>query len=318
MAESVFKHSYTAAIAITGVKGKLRTDFGLRSASLPWLLLAPSLILLALFTFGPIISIFLSSLSSESLGHKVQFAGLSNYFKLFADTAFLQAVRNTVFYAAITVMPSLVIAFFLALALKDTSTFNTILRAVFFFPTLIPLVAAAALFLFIFIPRIGLLDYYLAKIGVHGANWLGNPDIVLFSLALLTIWKNAGYFMVFFLAGLLGLPSDIYEAARMDGARGIRRLIDITLPLMRPTISFVLIIALAHVLTDVDHVFVLTKGGPSGSSNLLLFYIYQQANENFDAGRAAAATVVAIIAMLCLSIATLRSLENRSGDEATP
>lgn len=304
-----------AHVGMAGERAR-SSAFRLRRAALPWLLLSPSLILLVLFTFGPIVNIFISSLSVETAAHKVQFAGFSNYIKLFGDAAFLQAVKNTVFYTLITIVPSLVIAFFLALALKETSTFNTILRAVFFFPTLIPLVAAAALFLFIFIPRIGLLDYYLAKIGIHGANWLGNPDIVLFSLAVLTIWKNAGYFMVFFIAGLLALPSDIYEAARMDGARGLRRLFDITLPLMRPTISFVLIIALAHVLTDVDHVFVLTKGGPSGSSNLLLFYIYQQANENFDAGRAAAATVVAIIAMLCLSIASLKSLENRSGEAA--
>lgn len=275
----------------------------------PYLLIAPSLLLLILFTYGPVVEVLYSSLTVKGS------VSLEHYRDLLFDPDFHQAAINNVIYAVATVFPSLILAFLLALALKKTNLFTTILRSIFFFPTLMPLVAAASIFLFIFMPRIGLADYYLAKIGLEGFNWLGNPDVVLYSLAVLTVWKNAGYYMMFFLAGLMSLPEDVYESARLDGAGPIRRMFDFTIPLLKPTFSFVTVIALTHVLTDVDHVFVLTKGGPSGSSNLMLFYIYQQAMENFDAGRAAAATVVSVVAMMALSIGAMTSIEHRMHTE---
>lgn len=279
--------------------------------ALPWLLLAPSLALLVGFTFGPIIEVITTSLRDAD-GRAI---GLANYAALLADPAFQGAVKNTALYGAATILPSIALAFVLALALRRTTLFTTLLRAVFFFPTLIPLVAAASIFLFIFIPRVGLADHYLMQLGLRGPNWLGNPDVVLYSLAVLTVWKNAGYFMIFFIAGLMSLPDDVYESARMDGAGKLRQIADITIPLLRPTFSFVFVIAVTHVLVDVDHIFVLTKGGPSGSSNLVLFYIYQQAVENFDIGRASAATVVAVLALLALSVVGMKSLEHRMHTE---
>ena len=275
----------------------------------PYMLIAPSFLLLVLFTYGPVVEVLHSSFTEKGV------ASLAHYRDLFSDADFYQAASNNVIYALVTVIPSIVLAFLLALALTKTSLFTTILRSIFFFPTLMPLVAAASIFLFIFMPRIGLADYYLAKIGLEGVNWLGNPDVVLYSLAVLTVWKNAGYYMMFFLAGMMALPDDVYESARIDGAGPIRRTFDFTIPLLKPTFSFVTVIALTHVLTDVDHVFVLTKGGPSGSSNLMLFYIYQQAMENFDAGRAAAATVVSVTAMMALSIGAMTSIEHRMHTE---
>lgn len=277
----------------------------------PYLLIGPSILLLLVFTYKPVADVIWMSVTDA----KGTFTGLANYQTLFGDADFRRAVANNLIYMAATVVPSVGIAFLLALALKETNWFTTFMRAVFFFPTLLPLVAASAIFLFIFMPRIGLADYYLAKISLKGLNWLGNPDIVLYSLAVLTVWKNAGYYMLFFISGLMALPGDLYESARMDGAGPLRRIRDLTIPLLRPTFSFVVVIALAHVLTDVDHVFVLTKGGPSGASNLVLFYIYQQATENFDMARASAATVVAVTALLVISIGTMRSLEHRMHSE---
>lgn len=295
----------TEDIAYVGGARKSGSGIKLR----PYLLIAPSAILLILFTYGPILQVLYSSFTQNGA------LSLAHYQELFSDPDFFQAVSNNVIYALATVIPSLGLAFLLALALRATNLFTTVLRSIFFFPTLLPLVAAASLFLFIFMPRIGLADHYLAELGLHGINWLGNPDIVLYSLAVLTVWKNAGYYMMFFLAGLMALPEDIYESARLDGAGPIRRTFDFTIPLLKPTFSFVTVIALTHVLTDVDHVFVLTKGGPSGSSNLLLFYIYQQAMENFDIGRAAAATVVSVAAMMALSIGAMTGIERRMHTE---
>ena len=185
--------------------------------------------------------------------------------------------------------PSLVLALGFALALARITRVNALLRAAFFLPVLIPLVAAASLFLFIFLPDVGLLDYYLGQARASAApNWLGDPDIALYSIMVLTIWKNAGYYMLFFLAGLQAMPAEAYEAAILDGATPWQRLRYVTLPYLKPTIGFRLVIALLNVVTQVDHVFVLTKGGPSDSTNLLLFYVYQQAVESYDIGKAAA------------------------------
>ena len=172
-----------------------------------------------------------------------------------------------------------------------------------------PLVAVASLFLFIFLPGVGLLDHYLAMLGVASINWVGDPDIALASIIGLTIWKNAGYYMLFFLAGLQSIPGEAYEIAHIEGATPLQRLCYITLPYLHNSLAFVFVIALLNVVTQVDHIFVLTKGGPSESTNLLLFYVYQQAVEHYDIGRAAAATVVALALLLGLSAVSLRRME---------
>jgi sn-glycerol 3-phosphate transport system permease protein len=225
------------------------------------------------------------------------------------DPAFRRALANNAIYAAGTVLPSVVIALFLALLLNRSSQLNTVLRALLFCPTIIPLVAAAALFSFIFMPQLGLLDYYLAKLGLHGANWTGDPDLALYSLMALTVWKNAGYYMLFYLAGLQAIPDEAHEAATLEGANWLQRLWHVTLPYLKPTTSFVAVIALISAITSVDHVIVLTKGGPNGATNLLLFYIYQNAHEFYDPGKATAATVLSVALLLCLSLGGLKTLE---------
>lgn len=271
-------------------------------------LLAPSLLFLGLFTYWPVLQVLWQSLHAEAR-RRVVFVAVENYRALFADPAFLAALTNNLVYALGTVLPSLALALGFALALNRSSRLNAALRAVLFLPVLIPLVAASSLFLFIFLPQVGLLDHYLAKLGVTGANWLGDPDVALWSLMVLTVWKNAGYYMLFFLAGLQGVPGESYEAARLDGASPWQRLVYVTLPYLRPTLSFVGVIAILNVVTQVDHIFILTKGGPSDSTNLLLFYVYQQAVERYDPGKAAAATVVTLALLLGLSVTSLRRME---------
>ena len=176
-------------------------------------------------------------------------------------------------------------------------------------PLLIPLVAAASLFIFIFLPGAGLLDYYLAKFGAAETNWLGDPSLALGSIIAITVWKNTGYYMLFFLAGLAGIPQELLDAAKIDGANAVQRFLRITLPLLGPTLAFVLIIALLNALTQVDHVIVMTQGGPSDATSLLLYYIYQQAHQNYDIGLASAATVVSVGFLFALSVVSLRTLE---------
>ncbi len=286
-----------------------------RSTLLAFGLLAPSLILLTLFTYWPVAQVFWQSLhNQQKVGGPQGFVGLANFAALFADAAFRKALANNLLYAVGTVIPSLVLALGFAMALVRSSRINALFRSLFFLPVLIPLVAAASVFLFIFLPNAGLLDYHLAKLAISGPNWLGDPDIALYSIMGLTIWKNAGYYMLFFLAGLQAVPADAYEAAILDGANPWQRLRYVTLPYIKPTIGFVLVIGLINVVTQVDHVFVLTKGGPSDSTNLLLFYVYQQAVESYDAGRAAAGTIVMLALLLVISASSLRTIERSFGE----
>jgi sn-glycerol 3-phosphate transport system permease protein len=276
----------------------------------PYLLLAPSLLLLAAFTYLPIVRVVWDSLHDKVHGTTATlFVGLRNYTDLFADKAFIQSVVNNLVYAVGTVPISMALALLFALALQRSGRINSVMRALLLFPSMVPLVAAASLFFFIFLPGVGLFDYYLGKLGIRGANWLGDPDVALWSLIGITIWKNAGYYMLFYLAGLQTLSSDVLEAATIDGANGWQRLRHVIVPLLAPTTAFVLVIALINVLTQVDHVIVLTKGGPSNSTKLVLYYIFEQAHENFAAGRAAAASVVSVSFLLAVSLFSLKTME---------
>ena len=292
------------------VRAKPALGHRLRQRALPYLLLAPSLLLLAAFTYAPILRVAWDSLHDE--GHatgKSAFVGLGNYVALFSDKAFGQSVVNNLIYAAGTVPLSMALALLFAMAVQRSSRFNSFIRALLLFPSMIPLVAAASLFFFIFLPGVGLFDYYLAKIGIRGANWLGDPDVALWSLIGITVWKNAGYYMLFYLAGLQTLPGEVLEAATIDGCNAWQRLRYVIVPLLAPTTAFVLVIALINVLTQVDHVIVLTKGGPSNSTKLVLYYIFEQAHENFAAGKAAAASLLSVSFLLALSVFSLKTME---------
>jgi sn-glycerol 3-phosphate transport system permease protein len=272
------------------------------------LLLAPSLLFLVAFTYWPIVQVGLRSLTEQRFGQAARW-GFGNFVRLFADANFVTAGTNSALYAAGTIVPSLVLALAFALALRESGRLASILRTCIVMPLLIPLVAAAALFIFIFLPGGGLLDWHLAKLGVATTNWLGDPGLALGSIIAITVWKNVGYYMLFFLAGLAGIPEDLHEAAKLDGAGVMTRFWRITLPLLGPTLGFVGVIALLNALTQIDHVIVMTQGGPSGSTNMLLYYIYQQAEQNHDAGLASAATIVSVGCLLLLSVVGLRALE---------
>ena len=271
---------------------------------LPYVLLAPSLLFLVLFTYLPVARVLVESFYDKphGTGAAVSFVGLGNYARVLADPAFRQAALNNLVYAVGVLVPTLVLALAFALAVQRSTRFSAVLRTVFFFPSLVPLVAAASLFFFIFLPGIGLLDYYLAKIGLRGPNWLGDSDVALWSVIGLTVWKNAGYYMLFYIAGLQNVPRDTLEAAMIDGANAWQRLRFVILPALAPTTAFVVVIALIQLLTNVDHIIVLTRGGPSNATNLLLYYIFQSAHENFEVGKAAAATLMSVAVLLAISL----------------
>jgi sn-glycerol 3-phosphate transport system permease protein len=282
----------------------------------PVLLLLPSLVFLGAFTYWPVISVAVDSLFGRRLGEKTaEFAGVGNYLRLLADPKFGTAALNNLAYIVLTVLPSLVLALGFALLLQRSTRFTAALRALLFFPTIIPLIGAAALWTFLFLPTVGLIDYYIGRLMPLPSNWLGNPDTALMSIAMVTVWKNAGYYMLFYIAALQAVPEELIEAAVLDGAGAWQRLRHIVLPLLAPTTAFVVVIAVIQAITTVDHVIVMTKGGPDDATNLLLFYIFQTATELHDSGKAAAATVLTLVSLFAVSTVGIRVLE-RGGRHA--
>jgi sn-glycerol 3-phosphate transport system permease protein len=271
-------------------------------------LLGPAFLFLAAFTYWPLLRVLAESLTVGRFAGQQAF-GLDNYRRLLADAHFARAAWNNTVYAAGTILPSLVLALLFALTLRDTTRLTTVLRTFVAMPLMIPLVAAAALFSFILLPGEGLLDFYLRKLGVPAVNWLGDTDLALGSVAAITVWKNTGYYMLFFLAGLAGVPPELLDAATIDGAGMWQRFRNVTLPMLGPTFAFVVPIAILNALTQVDHVVTMTQGGPADATNLLLYYIYQQAAQNYDVGLAASATVISVAALLSLSLISFRMLE---------
>ncbi len=156
---------------------------------------------------------------------------------------------------------------------------------------------------------LGLADRLMSLFGIDYHNWLGDPSLVLPALMLMMVWKQTGYFMVFYLAGLQGLSSEVFEAADLDGATGWRSLVSITIPLLSGTTVFVSTIALIDSFQAVDQLFILTQGGPANASNLLLYFLYQEGFHNFNFGRASAVTVVMMALLLVFSLVNYRYLD---------
>lgn len=285
---------------------------------LPYLLVLPTVIFVAVFTAWPTLRALQESFYLQRLNiakyREPSFIGLGNYVDLFTDDRFLQVLKNTAIYVAFTVPVSLFLGLFLALLVNRKLRGISWGRLSFFYPTILPMVSAATIWLFFFTPDYGIFNTVLATLGYKGPqNWTANPDLALLSIMIVAIWKNAGYYMIFYLAGLQSLPTDVFEAAALDGANWWQILWQITFPLLRRTTLFITTIAFIGAFQTVDHIFVLTGGGPSRASTLLLFELWQTRFEFQDVGKAAAITII-LIAVLLIFTTTNFVLSERRED----
>jgi sn-glycerol 3-phosphate transport system permease protein len=216
---------------------------------------------------------------------------------------FSQVMRNTTVYVVVTVPISMLLAFIFAVLVNRAVRGIGLARIAFFYPTMLPMVSAATIWNFFFTPGYGLWNTALRFFGYHGAeNWVINPHLGLWSLIIVAIWKNAGYYMIFYLAGLQNLPDDVYEAAALDGANWFTQMFRITLPLLRRTTLFVSVIAIIEAFQTIDHALVLTYELVSGEADLLLYAIYKERFVLQNYGLANALTVVLITILLVLTI----------------
>ena len=280
-----------------------------RIALYGWMLLAPALVLLTTFAFAPTVATLWQSLFSAGTRRRPPaFVGLDNYTDLIADPVFWRVIGNNLLYAGITVPASIVIALGMALWANANIPARAFARVAYFTPTMLPMIAAANLWLFFYTPGIG----PFAFLGFGSVNWLGQPDTALWAVIVVAIWKEAGFFMIFYLAALQTIPPDLKEAALIEGAGRWTYTRRVVLPLLMPTTLFVLVNALINSVRLIDQLFILTKGGPDNASKLVLYWIWELAFSYFDAPRAAAMTVLVLLVLCLVAIVQFTLIDRRA------
>ena len=279
----------------------------LRNNLIAWLLVAPSLIFMLIFTVYPVFRSVYLSLTKYRLGMQApEFIGLENYINLAGSSLFWKVMGNTLYFALITIIPSMVVGLFLATIVNRKSRLTGFVRTAYFYPVVMPMIAIASIWMFIYMAKNGLFDQMLVSLGLEPMNVLSSKATVLPAMAFMYVWKEAGYLMVFFLSGIQSISDEVNEAARIDGADSWTIFRKITLPLLAPTFLFVSTIALTNSFKLVDHVVIMTEGAPNNASTLLLYYIYQQGFTNFNYGVSSALTTVMLV--LLMVVALLRFL----------
>jgi len=278
-----------------------------------WLLLSPALLMLFAFTHYPAIVTLVSSFFSTPRGKRpAKFIGLENYQALINDEVFWQVIWNNLLYAMATIPISVAIALVMALWVNGKLHGLGFLRMAYFTPTVLPLIAVANIWLFFYTPGFGLIDQIRNGLfGLPDQNLLGQTDTVLWAVMAVAIWKEAGFFMIFYLAALQTIPPSLKEAADIEGASRWTFFRQIIFPLLMPTTLFVSVNAVINAFRLVDHIFVMTGGGPDNASTLLLFYIYEQAFKYWQTGYAATLTVVLLALLSILAIGQFFFLDRK-------
>ena len=277
-----------------------RFDWLDNDAIAAWTFLAPALLFLGTFLIWPIAYLFYLSFTSGSFTQSgVRWIGLNNYWRLATNPDFWQILQNTIYFTTATVIPSLVIPLGLAVLLNRSFAWRGALRTAYFIPSITSLVAVGLGWRWLFQTE-GPVNNALMDLGLNPIPWLSSTVWAMPVIILLSVWKQLGFNMVVFLAGLQAIPVNRYEAAQLDGANAWQQFLYITLPGLRPTLVFATVTTAIFTLRSFEQVYVITGGGPLNSTNLLVYYIYEQAFSQFDFGYAAAAATFLMALALIL------------------
>jgi len=274
--------------------------------------LAPSLILFAAFVFIPLAqSIYLSFFNTRATGAITTFAGLDHYIELLTSPAFRTGLLATTLFAAYTVPIGIALGLVLAVLLNQRLRGINVFRTMMSSTIAISAAVGALIWLLLLNPSLGLLNYILSLVGVRGPEWLIQPAFAIIAVSITTIWLTLGTNIIVLLAGLQGVPEEIYEAARLDGARGLRMFTRITMPMVSPSLFFLLVVDTIAVLQAFTQIHLLTRGGPVDATRVLVYSIYQDAFQNFQFGYASAQAVILFLLVMALTLIQFRFVERR-------
>lgn len=283
----------------------------------PYMFIAPSLVLLILFSIIPITIAFIISFTNLDLKglvnfSNVNFVGLENYQALMSDDRFIKAIFNTVFYVVIGVPLVVILSLSIALLLNyGTGKLFTFFRSVYYMPSITNIVAIAVIWGFLYNTEYGLINYILSFLSVDNIPWLNEPTLAKISLIIVAVWKSLGLNMIIFLAAIQGIPKDYYEAAKIDGANRFQSMLHITLPLLRFATFFVTVTTLIGWIQFFEEPFVMTQGGPLDGTLSMALFIYQEGFQFNEFGYAAAGSFILFIIII---IATLLQFKLRKSD----
>ncbi|MGE5796919.1 MAG: carbohydrate ABC transporter permease [Ignavibacteria bacterium] len=260
------------------------------------------LLINSVFLFYPIIYSFILSLFDWNLlMPEKYFIGFSNFKELFTDKVFLISIKNTFIYTAGVVPLQTIVALLMAVLLNQKVRGRPFFRTAFYIPSITSSVVTSVIFMWIY-AKPGLLNYLLSLMGISGPDWLASTDFALSSIMILNIWSTAGYFMITFLAALQNIPESLYESARVDGANKFRMFWNVTVPMVRPAIFFVVTLGMIGCFQVFDQIYVMSSGGPANATTTMSYFIYQNAFKYFRMGYASAASVVLFLFILSFTL----------------
>lgn len=277
-----------------------------------YLLLIPALVLLFAFTHWPAIETLIQSFWSTGRGRRVsQFVGTENYTKMVSDPVFRQVMWNNAVYAVITIPAAIGISLVMALFVNRHITGLAFLRVAFFTPTVLPLIAVANIWMFFYTPGFGLIDQLRGLFNLPAQNWVGQPGTSLYAMIAVAVWKEAGFFMIFYLAALQTIPQSLRDAAAIEGTGRWTFFWRVTWPLIMPTTLFISVNAVINAFRLIDHIIVMTKGGPNNASMLLLYYIYEVGFAYWDTTYAATLTVVMLAILIAVAVGQFFAMDRK-------
>ena len=281
----------------------------------PYLFLLPAAAVLIVFFFIPFFQTFgLSFFDYSNSIYHPSFNGLDNYVKLFREPIFYKVMFNTFMYLVIAVPFLVIFPLFIAILINQKIRGITLYKILIYFPVIVSIVVAAIAFKWLYAGE-GILNYFMSLFRLPPIGWLTDTNWALFSVALVTIWKGIGYYMMIYLASLMSVPQDLYEACDIDGANFWQKHLTVTIPHIMPTIALVSTISTISAMKVFAEIYVMTKGGPLNSSKTIVYYIYERAFENLDLGYASALAVVLLIVVMAFSLINILCFEkNKYGD----
>ena len=275
----------------------------------PYLFLLPAFAVLLVFFFIPFFqTIGLSFFDYSSSLYQPSFNGIDNYIKLFKEPVFYKVMFNTFMYLVIAVPFLVIFPLFIAILINQKIRGITLYKILIYLPVIISIVVAAIAFKWLYAQQ-GVLNYLLSVFHIEPIGWLVDTKWALFSVAIVTIWKGIGYYMMIYLASLMSVPQDLYEAADIDGANFWQKHLTVTIPHIMPTIALVSTISTISAMKVFAEIYVMTKGGPLDSSKTIVYYIYERAFENLDLGYASALAVVLLVVVMAFSLINILCFE---------
>ena len=285
--------------------GKLRDD-----SRYAWVMLLPNIVGFLMFMLIPVVATFVLSFMQYDMLTPAKFVGFKNYIDMLNDSIVWQVTGNTILYTILTVPVGMCISLILAVMLDQKIAFRRFYRAAFFLPAITSMVVVAIVWQWIYNPDYGILNYFLSIFGIQGPKWLLDTKTALISIAIVGIWKNAGYNMLIFLSGLQGISTSYYEAAELDGAGKLQQFWYITVPMLKPTTFFIFIMSVISSFQVFDQVMLMTKGGPGRATSVLVHYLYQNAFTYFKLGYACAIAYLLFFIIMVITIFNMRMEKN--------